>query len=69
MSFLDSVIELSKLIGMFIVNTVTGLVQGIAMITTSLSFTQVLIGYMPALIGGAVAATAAVYILRFFCLK
>ena len=69
MSFLDSVIDLLKLIGMFIVNTVTGLVQGIAMITTSLSFTQLLIGYMPVLIGGAVAATAAVYILRFFCLK
>ena len=53
----------------FITNIVSMLVSAVTMVVSGLSGMQIIVMYMPAVIGAGVLVSIAILIVRFLCLK
>ncbi len=49
----------------FLVNTIDSFIRAIVLLTTSLSFPQLLVQYMPSIIGSSILITLFVYVIKF----
>lgn len=69
MTFFQNIAEYFQRLWDFISNMVAMLFNAITMVITGLSGMQVIVSYMPALIGSAVLVSIAILVVRFICLK
>lgn len=68
-SFLQSVGDFFYAIGRFLANVVSSIFQAITFLVESSQTITFILGYMPAVIGGAALAFISLWIVRFLLLK
>lgn len=69
MTFFQNIAEYFQRLWDFISNMVSMLFNAITMVITGLSGMQVILAYVPAVIGSAALVSIAILVVRFICLK
>lgn len=69
LDFFNTVVEYIQFFFNFISTTISSLVYGLTYLISGQGTVLVIIGYLPAIVGGACAAFLAIYLLRFLLLK
>lgn len=65
MNFFDALIEWVELAGTFLMNMIESLINAATLVVTSLSFSTVVVSYMPPLIGAGATIAIAFGVIKF----
>lgn len=63
--FFDQVIGFIETVFTFFLNMVQSLIQAITFMSNGVTFSLMMVGYMPAIIGTAITIFIAIYVLKF----